>query len=243
MKDFNKHEELQTRREFFKKTAKGALPFLAFSVFGPSILTSCESDDDDDFSSGSSKKEIPTSLNVGTSILLSHVSSMGFRYFRTISPTQGQWSNTEEEQISQRYSLATFKYQMVGSNQAQLTSINYQASSGRSWSIELDLTYTTYNSGTYKLRDTPLATGKTYNDEGTFKIRSNSSNTGNGTCTSCSSGCTKTCSDNCVGDCRKVCANDCAQNCQTYCREACVNTCIGTCSTSCIGYCSHITKY
>ena len=43
-----KNEELQSRREFLKKTAKGALPILGISLFGPSILTSCEKDDDDD---------------------------------------------------------------------------------------------------------------------------------------------------------------------------------------------------
>lgn len=43
-----KNEELQSRREFLKKTAKGALPILGISLFGPSILTSCEKEHDDD---------------------------------------------------------------------------------------------------------------------------------------------------------------------------------------------------
>ena len=36
------NEELQTRREFFKKAAKGALPVLTFVALGQSILTSCD---------------------------------------------------------------------------------------------------------------------------------------------------------------------------------------------------------
>lgn len=40
-----KKEELQSRREFIKKTAKGALPILGISLFGTSILTSCDKDD------------------------------------------------------------------------------------------------------------------------------------------------------------------------------------------------------
>lgn len=36
-----KNEELQTRREFFKKAAKGVLPMLGVFAFGPTILTSC----------------------------------------------------------------------------------------------------------------------------------------------------------------------------------------------------------
>ena len=41
------NKELQSRREFLKKTAKGALPILGISLFGPTILTSCEKDEDD----------------------------------------------------------------------------------------------------------------------------------------------------------------------------------------------------
>lgn len=47
MKKNEKNEELQSRREFLKKTAKGALPILGISLFGPSILTSCEKKDSD----------------------------------------------------------------------------------------------------------------------------------------------------------------------------------------------------
>lgn len=46
MKKSEKNEELQSRREFFKKAAKGALPILALTVLGTPILTSCEKDDD-----------------------------------------------------------------------------------------------------------------------------------------------------------------------------------------------------
>lgn len=48
MEKKNHNEELQSRCEFFKKTAKGALPILGISLFGPSIFASCEKDDDDD---------------------------------------------------------------------------------------------------------------------------------------------------------------------------------------------------
>ena len=46
MKKNEKNEELQSRREFLKKTAKGALPILGISLFGPSILSSCKNDPD-----------------------------------------------------------------------------------------------------------------------------------------------------------------------------------------------------
>ncbi len=47
-----KNAEVQSRRDFFKKAAKTALPILGIAVFGPSLLTSCDPDDDD--SDGSS---------------------------------------------------------------------------------------------------------------------------------------------------------------------------------------------
>ena len=53
MKKSKKNEELQSRREFFKSAAKGALPILAFTVLGPSFLSSCKKDDDDKKSSSS----------------------------------------------------------------------------------------------------------------------------------------------------------------------------------------------
>lgn len=47
MKKIEKKKELQTRREFFKSAAKGALPILGMVVFGSTLLASCERDDDD----------------------------------------------------------------------------------------------------------------------------------------------------------------------------------------------------
>lgn len=47
MKENEKNEGLQSRREFFKNAAKGALPILAFTSLGLTILSSCKKDGDD----------------------------------------------------------------------------------------------------------------------------------------------------------------------------------------------------
>lgn len=39
------NEELQSRRQFFKKTAEKALPILGIALFGSALLTSCEKDE------------------------------------------------------------------------------------------------------------------------------------------------------------------------------------------------------
>lgn len=52
MEKTNLHEELQSRREFFKKAAKSTLPILGLLAFGPAIMSSCDEDDDDGGSSG-----------------------------------------------------------------------------------------------------------------------------------------------------------------------------------------------
>ena len=49
-----KDGELQSRREFFKQAAKGAMPMLAIATLGPTYFASCDKDDDDDLSSGGS---------------------------------------------------------------------------------------------------------------------------------------------------------------------------------------------
>lgn len=40
-----RNEEIQSRREFFKKAAKGALPILGMLVLNTTLLTSCNEDD------------------------------------------------------------------------------------------------------------------------------------------------------------------------------------------------------
>lgn len=44
MEEKNKNEELHSRREFFKKTAKSVLPFLGIVALSP-LLSSCDPDD------------------------------------------------------------------------------------------------------------------------------------------------------------------------------------------------------
>lgn len=54
MEKKNHNEELQSRREFFKKAAKGALPILGAIAFGPMVLSSCDTDDPEPSGGGSS---------------------------------------------------------------------------------------------------------------------------------------------------------------------------------------------
>lgn len=54
MKKEFQNEDLQSRREFFKNAAKGALPILAFTVLGSTFLTACEKDDNESSGCGKS---------------------------------------------------------------------------------------------------------------------------------------------------------------------------------------------
>lgn len=54
MEKKKQNEELQSRREFFKKAVKGALPILGVIALGPSVLSSCEKDDPDEWASSNS---------------------------------------------------------------------------------------------------------------------------------------------------------------------------------------------
>ena len=50
MKEENKkkNEELQSRRQFFKKAGKAALPIIGVMAFGNLLFTSCSKDKDDE---------------------------------------------------------------------------------------------------------------------------------------------------------------------------------------------------
>lgn len=48
MQKNKKNEELQSRREFFKKAAKGLLPMIGTITLGPIVFTSCSKDDHDE---------------------------------------------------------------------------------------------------------------------------------------------------------------------------------------------------
>lgn len=50
----NKKEDLLSRREFFKKTARKTLPIMAVAAFGTSFLASCDFDEPDGGGSSSS---------------------------------------------------------------------------------------------------------------------------------------------------------------------------------------------
>jgi CXXX repeat radical SAM target protein len=54
MKKKISQKELLSRREFFKKAAKGVLPILGLAVITPSILSSCTKEDDNDGGSNDS---------------------------------------------------------------------------------------------------------------------------------------------------------------------------------------------
>jgi len=42
MEEKKQNEEIQSRREFFKESAKKALPLLAFTALGATLFTACE---------------------------------------------------------------------------------------------------------------------------------------------------------------------------------------------------------
>lgn len=54
MEKKKQNEERLSRREFFNKTAKGILPILGISLFGMTLVTSCDPDDDPEGSEGGS---------------------------------------------------------------------------------------------------------------------------------------------------------------------------------------------
>lgn len=139
-------------------------------TFG-TVLYSCSDDDNDE--NGSKKESMPEMLSAENSIVLSRSSPLGFGYFRVTGLAEGQWASKEIPTISPNFSTATFTYQVTGENTATLESLNRQVlSSGtRYWSITLDLTFNTHNSGDYTLFDTALSADVSYTTHGTFILK------------------------------------------------------------------------
>lgn len=136
-------------------------------------FAACSGGDGDGDGDGEKKKSMPEMLSVGNAIVLSRVSPLGNAYFRVTKVAEGQWAAGEMGTISPNFSTATFTYQVTGENTATLESLNKQViSSGtRYWSITLDLTFNTPNSGDYTLSDTALSSGASYTTRGTFILK------------------------------------------------------------------------
>ena len=94
--------------------------------------------------------------------------------FFVSGPTTGQWDHcmfhrSGIKPINPDVSSATYTYSVIGDNLATLTSRNYQATTCRSWYMDVTMTYETARSGTYECYER-CSTGEAHNIKGRFEI-------------------------------------------------------------------------
>ncbi len=243
MRKNKKNEELQSRREFFKKAAKGTLPIIGVMAFGPGFLSSCGGDDAE---TGAGSSAPPTSGGDG-SFMNPYSPSEAIKKAQTLS--EGQ--TTDIVVIKGRVSSILYNY-----NVEEGTATFFIKDIGKD-SEELQV-YRAYYLGnspyTYgrllSVNDEVIIQGKLsiYNGKPEVANRSGYLYSMNGvtnpsnSCTDCSAVCTSNCStectSSCTGGCSTSCTGECGNSCTGGCSSGCSGSCSGSCGSGCSGSCS-----
>lgn len=122
---------------------------------------------------------IVKSFNKGDNILFDQETSTNgyaiycFEMFVAKNATQCQWMTPyqyEDGGVSESFSSATYTYEVVGKNKATMKSRNYQSSTGRSWTADIEMTFDSYNTGTFTMYELATFNGKSHTITGTFII-------------------------------------------------------------------------
>lgn len=210
-------EKILSRREFFKKTAKGALPFLAFGMFGPSILSACSKDEDEEWINQRTGEREPDD-SLGNNNNLSGTWSGSFISFVFNSDGSGTYVNA----YSGESGSCTYKFTETNKGVISVTSNDSQ-------SFEF---YFIVNGNTMILYSNSDYTGQI--EQITKQIDSNGGG-GNQTpvCSDCSSGCSNGCSDGCSTACYSGCSVQCVGSCSGSCSGTCLQACGGNCTVTC----------
>lgn len=243
MRKNKKNEELQSRREFFKKAAKGTLPIIGVMAFGPGFLSSCGGDDAE---TGAGSSAPPTSGGDG-SFMNPYSPSEAIKKAQTLS--EGQ--TTDIVVIKGRVSSILYNY-----NVEEGTATFFIKDIGKD-SEELQVYRAYYlgnspytNGRLLSVNDEVIIQGKLsiYNGKPEVANRSGYLYSMNGvtnpsnSCTDCSAVCTSNCStectSSCTGGCSTSCTGECGNSCTGGCSSGCSGSCSGSCGSGCSGSCS-----
>ncbi len=219
----NNNEELQSRREFFKKAAKGALPFLGIAAFGPTFLTSCGGGDDD-------KKNPEDNNNTGEKNNNQSTSLIG----NWIAPGLTiHFSSNDGGQLYYYGDNHDFVCTMIESNKGIIT-YNYNDYNFHIYFIVDGNTMNLYGESDYT-HLTEVLTKEGSNNNG-------GGNNGGGGCNDCSGGCSNGCGDGCSNACYAGCSVQCVGSCTGSCSGSCLQACGGNCSVTCSYRCRSSSK-
>ncbi len=228
----NNNDEILSRREFFKKTAKGALPFLAFGMFGPSILSACSKNEDEEWinqrtgereSDGSQGNDNNLSGTwIGSSISFVFNPDGSGTYVNAYSGESG--SCTYKFTETNKGVIITTTPSEVGATSNGSQSVTYYfIVNGNTMSLYSDSGYTD---------QIAQLTKQTEGNNG-------GGNNNGGGCNDCSASCASSCGDGCSTSCYSSCAVECVGQCSSGCMGSCSSSCTGSCSTGCKNTCTY----
>lgn len=265
MKETKKNEELQSRREFFKRAAKGVLPMLGVMAFGPTVLTSCGGGDD----GGDLCSDCSASCSWDCDVTCSSTCT---------SSSANSSSNKGSGTMSDPFSASEAKAFAASLKADEISDLYYYI---KGYISEIKEVSITYGNATYYISDTPLGSNELYiyrghyiaNSEFTspsqikigdeviiFGILTNYNGTtpetlggcsyiyslngkttlNDGSCSECASTCTASCyntssSSSSCSDCAINCSGGCSGSCSGGCTAGCGGGCGGGCTGGCWG--------
>ncbi len=261
-------EELQSRREFFKKAGKRVLPFIGLVAFGPTFFTSCSKDDGDDGSGDDGRGDENSPHEGGNS---PHEGGN--------SPHEGGDSPQADRgdgSVSHPFSVAEVIAYAKTLNDGEASSARFYVKGivdscvefdgpnpdGWDYSYVVNVTLTDGDddgesivaqiktNSVLKEGDTVVVCGKVANYWGyicfvvgdVFLYSWNERMIVNSSCSdctaACSGNCSETCYNSCTGGCMSSCASGCGNSCEGSCSGTCSSTCTGGCYSGCTGTCS-----
>ena len=215
----NNNNEILSRREFFKKTAKGALPFLAFGMFGP-----CSKDEDEEWiNQRTGERESDGSQGNDNNLSGTWIGS--FISFVFNPDGSGTFMDSYSgESGSCTYNLIETNKGVIGLMSNGTQSVTYYfIVNGNTMSLYSDSDYTGQIA-----QLTKQAGGNT-----------GGGNNNGGGCNDCSGGCANGCGDGCSSSCYSSCAVECVGQCSSGCMGSCSSSCTGSCSTGCRNTCTY----
>ena len=260
------NEELQSRREFFKKAGKRVLPLVGFVTLGPSFLAACSKDEegeDNKDSQGSQDNQSLSQGNSGDSSTVSVDNEGESTESTTVVIPAGTSSNpfTVAAAVAYAKTLGTNvessePYFIKGIVDTIFESDNYNVSflmtdeNGEIFHVPNAFYTRTRGYGDQlETGDVVVVCGNIVYDGVTARTASacmiysvNGDSFENHQCSDCTavcmSNCNDTCLSTCTGYCTGTCENYCTGTCENYCTGTCENYCTGDCGSSCSGDCS-----
>ncbi len=229
-------EELQTRRQFFKKAASRVLPLLGAVTFGPAMVTSMMSCDDCSDCTGACLDTC-----AGTCAEKCIETCRGSAYVPPVSDCNGNCQGTCGANCQSTCSTTCID----GCNDGCAETCNATCQTACSTSCQNDCNTTC--KGTSKgdcVFGCENSCGGTCGTQCDYSCIDKCSKTCKGGCKvvcadSCESACKETCLGSCKDTCIETCKGSCSITCTTACKNDCDNTCLGGCTNTCTGGCSN----